>query len=53
MAKVKNVTTKHFIAEVPKNGEEPEFLSLADGILSVDSENDEEVEEFALMNSAV
>jgi hypothetical protein len=47
MAKVKNVTTKHFIAEIPKGDEEPEFLPLSKGILSVGSENDETVEEFA------
>lgn len=47
MAKVKNVTTKHFIAEVPESGGEPEFLPLANGILNVGSENDETVEEFA------
>lgn len=45
--KVKNVTTKHFIAEIPKSEEEPNYLSLARGILEVGSENDEETEEFA------
>lgn len=45
--KVKNVTTQHFIADFPKNGEEPQYARLAEGILEVGSENDEQTEEFA------
>lgn len=45
--KVKNVTTKHFIAEIAKGEEEPDYLPLARGILEVGSENDEDTEEFA------
>lgn len=47
MMKVKNVTTKHFIAEIPKGDEEPDYKRLAKGILEIGSENDEETEEFA------
>lgn len=47
MSKVKNVTTEHYIAELPENGSEPNYLRLAKGILEVGSENDEETEEFA------
>lgn len=47
LGKVKNVTTKHYIAEVPKGSEEPDYLRLAEGILEVGSENDEQTEEFA------
>lgn|SRR5690625_2381364 len=45
--KVKNVTTKHYIADIPKGNEEPEYLHLAAGILEVGSENDEQTEEYA------
>jgi len=47
MSKVKNVTTEHYIAELPENGSDPNYLRLAKGILEVGSENDEETEEFA------
>lgn len=47
MSKVKNVTTKHFIAEMPEGETEPNYLPLARGILDVGSENDETTEEFA------
>lgn len=47
MTKVKNVTTEHFIADLPKGSEQADYLRLAAGILEVGSENDETTEEFA------
>ncbi len=48
MGKHKNVETKHFLADIPKGDEtEPDYMPLARGILSIGSEGDENVEEFA------
>lgn len=47
MGKHKNVETEHYLADVPKDDEEPDFMPLARGVLSVGSEGDENVEEFA------
>lgn len=47
LSKVKNVTTQHFIAEMPEEGQDPQYKQLAEGILEVGSENDEQTEEFA------
>ena len=47
LSKVKNVTTKHFIGEIPKDGGEVEYFRLAEGILEVGGDNEEETEEFA------
>lgn len=47
MGKVKNVTTEHYIAEMPEGDTEADYLRLAAGILEVGSENDEQTEEFA------
>lgn len=47
MGKVKNVTTEHHIADIPKGEEAADYLRLAAGILEVGSENDEQTEEFA------
>lgn len=45
--KVKNVTTKHFIGDIPKDGSEVEYFRLAEGILEIGGENDEQTEGFA------
>lgn len=48
MGKHKNVETKHFLADIPTGDEtEPDYMPLARGVLSVGSEGDENVEEFA------
>lgn len=47
MSKVKNVTTKHFIGEPVEGAGEVEYFRLAEGILEIGGENDEQTEEFA------
>lgn len=44
MAREKNALTKYFVAEVPVNGQDPEWLRLAKWISEVSDESDENVE---------
>ena len=47
MAKKKNALTQHYIAPMPENGQEPEYMRIAKWITTVEPSAEEETEEQA------
>lgn len=47
MAKKKNALTQHYIAPMPENGQEPEYMRIAKWISNVEPSAEEETEETA------